>query len=1294
MKKIIILMCAILFSITTYSEYFFNETSINIEEQEKEYNYYAKILKEKYNISVYFDLFVFPKTIGTEEQRNNYFQRKKLEFYKSLKSKEKGSFIGVIYEASGNGGVAFSNEKNFSEYVLKEIIAEYIDCYFEYIHVKLNKNDGEIEKIFNNREFLKNKEYIEKETIGMLGLTFLKGIANQLEIGITLKEDEENILKTSSSIKEKLYLYTENLKKQEEERLAKLEKEKLEKEQEAIQIKLEFEKKQKEENEKIVKEKDKENKLKEKELQEEIIANKWNYAVNFSTSYEYNISEKKVKDENVINPITGLVDEVYETKQEGDFKVAVRPILKSKENGELEASLEFIRHDDFLNSENNNNDFRFEFIRGKFLGETYTLEGVVGDMNFKDNSFLILNDEYRGYYSSIQYYLNYNPDKWSYNQKLKKGIIKNEPVKAIKLSGIYAPEDKAFGEDVTQPKVSGMLIEGFYDKKLDFNGEKEYKYHFGYVYGTAKKGDKINNAHNGIFESVGYINKKYPLQTLVSYISSNYETKNERGELETYTGERIEAKGKLHLDFGKDFTQIYLMTNYSSEDFNTSLLSASYNNGIPEYVSEKSLIGGYGYEINIKNSLLNHRLENQIKYADFKKIDNEKQNGGYKELELKNNTYITKKNILGLFYRDEINYEKKNLEYLIEVKNMYAKTFRENKTPIIISNGNLIPSYYKNEKYDLDSKYYDKFKLMLTNNFNFNYKNIYDINSMKIYSTNYSITDEKLLGFNTANNLGYNEKDIYQTFKTLSYSKPEKSYDALNNTLSQDIKLFSENLIIFTEDIETNLNMKNYKYIEKKENLTSMNIGGYDVYSITPIKHNKFSSIGYVSFRKNEDKLNNNLQQNHMFKTNNTYRKDNRLSLYINYTFLDNQYNTTEATKATNNLSVNDEDNTDIISGINTNINNISDEMSEENKKVNDVEAGIKYKFYQKVLKDKNSEKLITNAAIVKVSDKLENENLKEEIAVSVISGAGYEQKTVVTTSGEDKMTSPYFSSGLEFVYKIRNRHQFLNIFNYRPYFKEGDYSKYKLTNTFGYYYKTENFENIIKTMYETEEYNKKTNLNEELSVATITGKYRSKNKSSEIQYGTNLEIKNPNGEKKINGEILLKSKVYENKKQLEEKSKNKKWYEQINRSNIFLNLNTVTKDNLSNDFTTFTMSSGGEIISFQSKNTFSISGGINIKKDRLKNIDEEYSNLKFIDVHKITKDINMGIGLDYYVLMSSNNEESTTKKINFSAKLNVNKLILENLILGMDLTRSLEKTNNKNQEEINKGTIALKYSF
>lgn len=1223
-------------NIKIYSQYYINETNVNISDKEKEYNFYAEDFYKKSEIKVYFKIFIIPKN---SEYSETYMQLKKIKFQDEI-SKENNKYIAVLYELKSNNFYIINNleENIIKKEELENIFCEYVNSYFDYIEYKLNNKTGEIEYKFKNiEEVFKNKNYIEDETIGMLGIGFIKGLANYINIKIDIKD--KNILKISNEMKKKTSIYEKLVEKtkNEEIKIEKTEKNKLNSKE-----KLSFKEKNEDKEKQIL-----------KDNKSEIIEDKWKYNFNFYMAYEYTQGEMKEYNENKINPITGLLDEVYEEKKEGEFILKTAPSIYLPDKAEIKTSFKFSKYNDFNKKEDSNN-FDFDYISGKYFGDTYTFVLNVGNIEMKKDSYLILNDTYRGIYGSVQYYMNYNPDKKSIQKKKLKGEIKNKENKSLKISAVTAPEKRSFGEKVNQGKINGLFIEGYLD---DYELNKMLlESHFGYVYGFAEKEKEENNAQNMVLE-LKFKEKDTQDNYYIGfqYLDAYFKDK-ENKETE---GERYELILNILKNFKNDYIKMRFKINYANEGLKTSILSSSYENGVPDYVNETSLIGGLGCNFYVSNTFFNKKIENRININFSEKFDS-KEYKYYKEINLNNLYNLNNKNRLSYFMLYKENYSTKENIYNI----VYDKNFENNIGNLDIKKGKLNLSYENRDEYNKKSskeELKDTFRIVLKEEFCFN-QNFKNNNTNNFYYKNYPKTKENYLGAGIENMLTLKEEQVYNKLKFNLYNEDieNKKYTAFYNTIQTRTSLFTKENIFFEDELTVNFNMKNYIFKQEKENILINDIYGYELFFYTPFNLKKLSSNFYIDFKKNKDNLNNINQFDNTIFLKNNYKKSDKINFYLNYIKLSRKKSGDTFSKLNNDLNVNDIDNIGIISDINSSINYISDEIKND-LKADNIETGIKYKVYSKK------------------SDKIKND-------LKLVSGVGYDKKEYSEDKKEYNYLSSYLSAGNEYILNFKEKFLLKNEFSYRYYMKKSNINS-KILENLGLKYKSDFKEMFFLLNYQKENYKIKNAKIENSDYLTISsgGKFKiDKNKKNSFEYAFKSEYDLITKDKYNKLNSILKSNIISN----DEKETI------IDTSNIFIILNAQNNKNKEENFYNLLFNSGGEAKIRKISNKISISGGINYRKDIKNNIKENYANISLSDNQDIFKNSSITLKTDYYKLYSSSSKESASEKIAIFLIFDIKKLYYDGLKLSCNLIKNIEKNKGINLKEEKIGKINLNYTF
>ncbi len=1224
-----------------YCDYYINETNAAISEKVKEYNYYAEKLYKKIGIKLYFNLYILPKNVSDKEK---YMEEKTLKLKNTL-DKESSKYIAVLYELKTNNFTVIKEVETskLSKSDLENLLYEYVNPYFEYIFYRLNRKSKIIDYKYSDiKDIFADKRYLEDDTLGMLGMGFLFGISTYFQEN--LEYNENYPFKISSEMRKLTATYEE-------------------KEQKKI---LQKKKKRKQEHSIVKKEKSKEREEKKdilKNKEANYIDDKWRYKLNFFMDYTYRESKSKEKDETIVNPVTNLVEEVYEESKESELSLGASPILEIPDKIELKTSFKFSKINDYINKEKNYSKIKFEYLSGKYTGETYNANFVLGDIDLRTNSYLILNDKYRGMYGDIQYYLNYNPEKLTYKRKLKQGKIKNKANKSIRISGLKTDEGKSFGEDIDQAAVNGFLLEGFLKNKTENN-----LFHFGYIYGNSEKENINNAAQNILLEHQFKNDDSLQIEGQINYLRSSYK------ELDiNQTGERYETVMRLDKRFPYDYFKIYFRGNYSTESLNTSNLSETYENNVPKYINEISLLGGKGFETTFNNSLFKNKLENTF-LARWSKKDNEEEYYPYfHEYKFQNIFNINKKNKTLFEQKYRKNYRVIENAYKFRYDNYFEFRVNKLKTPLYLDAGKLSLNYKKDkETLKEDNKKNIEEEYSINLDFDLKNKKILLKNNQDFIYRNYNLDNEKYFIYKTGNNFAIDNLSSYYKFNYLAYKNSDKlSYNALSHILQNDIPINLKNDIFFEEKLRANVNGRNYSYKSKLENKTKNNLFGYDLFILLPIYKDRWNVINYFDFKLNKDKLMNIKEFENKFSSKSTYKKNKFMTIFINYNYKKNDRKN-EDIEVLENIGIeNDENNTSIISEINSNINYISDRISRD-EDINNIESGVKYKIYSK--KNKKNTEVFNNKAIL---------------------GLGFEEKAI--KSYEKKLTykNKYFLFGNEFDLESQERIFIKNKINFRKYFNNNNIFG-QFTEDFGFKYKSKKKYFYTRVHYLHEKYGsniKEFSKNEKLDTSLGGNMTFHIKKPIIFQYGIENSYNLLLDERLTELQTILKSDLRSRQAKHNKIMKNKQ-DTVISSANIFNNINYINRKNDEEKFWDFKILTGGEIGLFNDKNKVALSGGINKRKDYLHKIESEYSNLLLENRQRIGAELLAKVAVDYYVLYSSTSKESSNKKINISMGLELSRFYIESLQLSSNIGIKIDENKGLRKKEKKYGQIKLSYIF
>jgi hypothetical protein len=1141
--------------------------------------------------------------------------------------------------------------KNFTDdkIQLKPIATSLLISEFDFLPLRLNEQGTEIVEI---KSFPSEADKIT--AVGKLGINTIYGLSVQLGVNI-LPEKVVAQIKEKGKM-EKLYaLYTEKeRRRQENDDSLKIVKEK-------TQNEFIDKKKLAKEQEKLKKEQDKEEKEKQTESEKkkkEQIANKWNTKLNLSISSNY-VNEKTEEET--------LTERVVTNRSDLTSSVTLKPTMKSLENGEIQMSASYKNFTDLLNSANNTNKARYDYTKSKLFGDTYTLELCVGDINLENNSYIILNKKYRGYYGGVQYYLNYNPEKWSYKEKVKNGEISDKSVKGIRISALYAPSDKEkfLGDTVSETETGfetkGFLSEIFMKNKYPTNTQE---YHLGYVYGGATEETatlKLNNYAQMILLEQSYL--KPGLMSIKSQASITTATREEAGTTTTATsensGQRIEVAASLNTVQAKnDYFNSYGKFYYSSDGFDTGLLS-KLSGGVPAYVKNDSLKNGYGYELRLGNSMYGKKIENGIGVSINEKKENGEYAGSYKKFYIQNKLVITPKDVLYTGYNSIMDFsERKNMFNLRYVKKYNLKNISEDGifTPTIL---------YSNRYYD-DKKTDEVYGLKINNISTLKIKSYKMPTTAYSYYNQYSVTDENTIGMglNTTIKKVQNIEVLDPETKKISstvvevekmrgmlgvakYNKDSlenPNYLAVTNRESSNL-IIKDNFDLFKEDIRLDYNINNYYYTKEKANINTANIIGTNTLATVPYQHGKLTTFNLFSGKMNKDSsdINNSQQSNFKFQTENEYKIDKKLTIFGNYKFADNTIteNNILPTKAT--VDVYETDTATTITDINSQISKNESEITRENTVINDMEAGVKYQIKGK-------------------------EELTKENPIKIYLGAsgGYETKYIKnleTTKGA------YFGLLTEGRVLVNKYNQAAFKVSIKPVFDQVDSGLLKTKYSVNVGAKTliGSFQNIGTIKIEKETFAQKKQY-DTTDIEIIDSGNWTPNEKNQLQYQLKYIDKSLTEAKNATLELLYKSNIYkaedknkamqeiaklddiadELKLELIEKIKEEKNW--ISAADIYVSGQTNYKQDKISTIKLYTLTSGGMVNFYEGLNIINVSGSLTKKQDDFNTTQEEYSKFSIKDTQRVGFDMNLGSMCEYYVY--KNAADTTNKKIVISANI------------------------------------------
>lgn len=1306
LRRIIIAAVLIgLYSISYCSTFFLNETTVK-SDYESYYNIVAEEFKAKTGVNVYFYIFMAKDKDG--EQIKEELDKKSQALYMSLRNTKIGQekYMVLCYEIlSGNAMIQKNyDDVNVTEKRLYMILDEYFLPHFDYMEMVLGE-DGEIEKILSDRELAKDKQYINK-TFSLAGINYIRGVSIDYGIKLPLPEGLESELKTRKDMFAKKQRYDAKIAKKDEEKQRLENQKRVEQDLKRQQI---ADQKRKAEEEKI--KKTEEDKRKQEEEERKIES--WKQGIKGSISFNYIVSELKGEDSKNLDPVTGLPKEVYDLKKKSELTAEVTPFIKSPDNGEVVGNISYKSTKDYI-ADKEQGEVRFNYLNGKILLDSYTVEGRIGDIGISESS-VVLSRNYRGFYSSLKYYMGLNPEKASYKNKILKKEIKKETKNSAKISLLFAPENGALGViDESQKQTMGFLFD--FTHAID---EKKY-WQIGYVFGESTTTSLQNSAQEFVINGVDSLNRnakikneEIPYTLYIDYSLSEFKSSKTS---EATSGDRLYTKGTAQVKYGlNDYTDLSIIYNFTDPKFNTLMLSQKYDSyDVPTYVTDQTAVGQSGYNLQIRNTLWGQRSKTQVGYYDYKKTEKIVSSGETKVypkqgLTLANTLQLFKDTSISTGYSNIIDVTRKEENYLGNVTQSFDLTAKDSNDDVSTSLiGKITPSYKLKLQYESDEKNYQEQRIGVAENTTLVLKklDISDNNFIDMNNYNYKFSNEKVYNFYTTNDIFFSAENFYQRFGYTYYIKDnQRAFEAYNQEISKSLQIDNEFISIVTDSskLRSNINMKHYSYAEKKNEIQVRDIDGAELVLFTPLKIFGINSYNTIDYKMSKDNIFNQTQSNLSVSSRNS--KDlfgnEKLIAYTDLTYRDNKF---DAALTLSSLAeflliqgsnINKESSETLLR-INQYIASITDKMREENVIEGEVESGVKY--------------LIGNK--------------DDRLKVSIIGGAGYEVKSFPKM---DKSYQNYLMAlGGELKYSLDKEIYILEQLKWKPYFSvnTNEIQKHQYNNVIGLYVMKENWKNALSLTYRGEDFPKSKIENSESYVSKLVGEVLTNKKKTSLQYEVQNEYRNnvslKTDIKMFNAKLKFKSNVYSNDSKTTSAAiatsptevkalsgaaikgdvkgkKNMKWLEGVDiitRSDIFAEYEKNTNVQSTKDSEFDKVNTGGSLVMWNGWNTINTGGGWLKRKDNKASLVEEFANISVSDTQKVTESVNLSTSLSYDANISNASEMSDYKIMKFNISLNVNKLVLNNLSTAINYTKSSERYQEVLKKETNSGQITFKYSF
>lgn len=1072
------------------------------------------------------------------------------------------------------------------------------------------------------------------------------------------KKEEKESLNTQNDKKNDETVQEDRLRR-EEERLAKLRQEEAEKERKRL------------EEEKAKKAKDAENE-KNKEERE-----RWKQGVKFSFDYKFYVSE--VKGNVVTDPVTGLIEDVKTHEKYGQTQISLMPYMKSEDNGEIVSSFSYDKKDEYIDkSLSEDGNFRFNYLSVMLMGDKQKLTFRAGDTKV-ESSKVILNKNYRGYYGSVQYYLNGNPDKWEYKEKIKTGEIKDNGEQSLKISVLSAPDKGTLGvREEDQCNTNAFLF--------DFIKEKDGLLHAGYIFGEASRDEKKNTAQELIFElsdkskvevkGIDTAAEEHTLRMSYSvserYVDDKRETKGDKFDISSY--------GKI--TYNKDFTSLYSRYNFVNKDFDVDLLSEKYGDrNIPTYVNEKTASGQYGYELKLSNTMMSKKITNDAEYYNYWKnaADKNYRKTGYL---LSNKIKLNQRLTLYDSYKNIRDIDEKEDEVNLGILSAYDY-IAGNKFQLT---GSINSDFRMSRYFYLDDETYRETRngikengLLILKSFK-----IWDRQNIDINNYSYKYSKENMFNIKKADSIFFDGSEVGalrgNAMLSLYDNEIVKSeYLALGYGYSQGLLIDDMFYKVMNDKKQArgNISLKGYSFDEKYDKNKTADVSGNDIGIYLPLEIRGVHSVNNLKLMNNIDNLSKEENSNIIFTSKNEKGLNSKLSLYADYTYEKKKYDFLDA-EIINRLKmmregvVNKEHN-ETLAFLNQNLAGIFEKIKIGNYERHELESGIKYKLIEG----------------------------KGKLHLSAVFGGAYEFTDYFKTGKIFRNIG--MALGGEMKYNFDKKLSLIETFKWKPYFAigTGEYVKDIINNTAGLYYVSERSKAGIETVYKKEEY--KDNANEIYNIEEI--KLEIKGDAATKDYKTNLQYSflydsskefQIKREESLSADVILKGNIYtkEIQKDYENEKKNKGI---ISRSDLLTEFEGIKNDNRKGKSSLVSLRTSGSIEMFDGWNRFETGGSLLKRKSVEKRKEEESAEIFAGDMQKITETINLDSNVSYSANIGGEGEESDFRILKTGINLNVSEIIIKNITMSANFTRELYMHTKEFEiydKSINIGSLTVRIAF
>ena len=961
----------------------------------------------------------------------------------------------------------------------------------------------------------------------------------------------------------------------------------------------------------------KENEFKEK-INEEDLSFEIGGSANLNFSYSFLESGEKE-----IDKLTGLIKDIENEDNFWKYSLSLSPFIKRKNKFSFLSSFSFLTTRDYINIDKNEGpNLKFDFLEFSILGEDYNFLFRLGDLSIPSTNVL-LNDSLRGYQGSFE--ANFN------------NLIDQEFF--LKIYLFYTPNEGAFGINLkSQAKISGLIL------NLESKGKANNI--FKYIYSDAEKSNLKNFAQQLYFYSSYPLNEKIEYNLTIDYTMSN--------NISNILGHRTNLKYGMNFIIGQDdFLNFNLNIIHTTSSFDTYLLSSKYSNTIiPKYVTEKSAIGQYGYELNMENTLFKKRFRNFFNFSNHFKEKSFLRLISY-NLYILNNFNITER------LSTKANFELKNDTE--EVKNFlllsanYIFKFK-------FLEGDITPFYSYERSIKNNNEFFRKDRLKIEPHAKYSIYGILGNTNLSCIYDYYSLSKEHIFLIDLDNNLNFIKYLLLNKFSCLNLTKNIYKKNGINFFLNKDIIL--DNFLVNDFEIENFnycLNAKFFSFFSNfldEENSSN----GYEFKSFFPFTFFNIKNNVDIELRN----LNNEIyaENNYNYKISYLGKKSINDKIKISLAYGHENY-LLEGNEIKDNFLRIDENGT-------------------APKEMNSILASISsdsFSLFNK-LKSRNCYKNKLKSLVHFLINK------NNFINIELNSGGGLERKIFLLKN--QSFLSYFYSLGLRGMLNLYNNIKIIEDLTIENHIMHYEVLKRVLLNKTTIYLSNEYLKTSLIFNFKKENYmkDKLKEYEETILGLILKGNFSTRNKLSKLSYEFEWEDYKRvkiNLERIVKGEIFLNSNIYENS--------SGSVFQLFSSSNIFAKFEVIYKENeIKRLFLSF--KGGGNAILFKGWNIINVDGTI-FGYSKKANFYKETASLSIKDIQKLVDDVN--ITLDFKYTSNFNKRSNNFKLYSFSLGLNVNKLVINDLSLSSNILKEvyLYPPNFKCKDKtIVKGCIDICYRF